>query len=68
MHHIPFFESESGRDSLHPSNQICIYIYVNVGSVPLNSKAGLDPGLNLLMQRIIHLGMRIWFLDWRPHV
>ena len=44
------------------------YIYVIFGSVPLNSKAGLDPGLNLLMQRIIHLGMRIWFLDWRPHV
>ena len=45
-----------------------IYIYVTFGSVPLNSKAGLDPGLNLLMQRTIHLGMRIWFLDWRPHV
>ena len=44
------------------------YIYVIFGSVPLNSKAGLDPGLNLLMQRIIHLSMRIWFLDWRPHV
>ena len=42
--------------------------YHAVGSVPLHSKAGLDTGLNLLLQTIIYLGMRIWFLDCCPHV
>ena len=44
-----------------------MYYFYIFGNAPLHSRASLDPGLNLLVQ-IICFGMRIWFLDKRPHV
>ena len=46
-----------------------MYYFYIFGNAPLHSKASIDPGLNLLVQnKKKSLGMRIWFLDKRPHV